>query len=602
LRVELLGGFVGLLAWPFKLNLFRSFQPGRVLADPVVLAALAWIAALALVIWRARARRATLMLCAAAIIAAAIVPLLIRVETLGRYPLADRYLYVAVLGFALLATSVALRFLPKAAAIACLALLALVYGVRSFHRTEFWHDEEHLFTIAAADAPKDPFVALSLGRVMLAKYRAENTGDTLMRSHAAYQRSLDLLKTAQDGDQTIFATVDDHVQANLGFGWTFLYEAEVDEEHEFKAASEVFKMVADRYPLSAEAWTSLGVASSQMNETDDAQRDFEKALSIDPAHAEAYRGMGVLALRQGDLEKAAANFEKALALRPDSLDDALSLAGALGDGGDMSRAVAVAEDARDKHPREAAPLALLGTLAAQRGDLAAAASYAERALAIAPDDGKSLLLKGKLQLARQEYAGALRTYQRAADLLPTSFEAHHNAAMLLLKTQGFEAAVPYLLRAYEHRPTGPHVAAGNVLRETLVKMDIRDAELLWKLAAIDAQHGRDTDAEDWLARVLALKPDHGPAHFLKGSLARKHGDREAAIGEWKQASAAMPDSAAVNEALGMLLVELKRPAEALPFLESALAIATREPTSDETEQRAIEMLRATIERVKKDAH
>jgi tetratricopeptide (TPR) repeat protein len=384
------------------------------------------------------------------------------------------------------------------------------------------------------------------------------------------------------------------VLANLGYGWTLLYEAEVDEYHDFKAASDLFNMVTHRYPLSAEAWTSSGVAHSQMNEPADAQRDFEKALSIDPAHAEAYRGLGVLALRQGDFKKASESFEKALALRPDSIDDALSLAGALGDGGDLARAIAVAERARDTHPADAAPLATLGTLAA-------ATTYADRALALAPDDGKALLLKGKLQLARQEYAGALRTFQRAADLLPTSFEAHHNAAALLLKNQSFEAAVPYLLRAYELRPVGSRGASGEVLRQTLLKMDIRDPELLTKLAAIDAQNGHDADAEEWIARALALKPDHGPTHYLKGSLARKRGDRETAVAEWRKAGEAMPESAIVHESLGMLLVELKRPAEALPPLESALAIATREPTNDENDRRAIEMLRETIERVKQDA-
>ncbi len=601
LRVELLGGFIRLLAWPDRMSVFRAFQPSRDFGDPVVWIALACIAALAAVAWIAYERRAVAAACAALFVFAAISPMLLRVEMLGRFPFGERNVYLAVFGFGLLAAVVAVRALPLRVASAVLASVALVYGASSFRRTADWRNEESLFSAAIAQDPKSPFAEISLGRVLLQQYRAEKTGDVLRRAHAVYQHALDLLDAAQHGDETIFATVEDHVLANLGLGWTLLYEAEVDEYHDFKAASDVFGMVTKRYPSSAEAWTSSGVAHSQMNELADAQRDFEKALSVDPAHAEAFRGMGVLALRQGDFKKASENFAKALELRPDSLDDALSLAGALGDGGDVARAIQVAEEAREKHPADAAPLSMLGTLAAQRGDLAGAATYADRALTLAPDDGKALLLKGKLQLARQEYAGALRTFQRAADLLPTSFEAHHNAAALLLKNQSFEAAVPYLLRAYELRPVGTRGASGEVLRQTLLKMEIRDPELLAKLAAIDAQNGHDSDAEEWIVRALAVKPDHGPTHYLKGSLARKRGDLETAVAEWRQAGAAMPDNALVHESLGMLLVELKRPAEALPPLESALAIATRTPSNDENDRRAIEMLRETIERVKQDA-
>ena len=242
---------------------------------------------------------------------------------------------------------------------------------------------------------------------------------------------------------------------------------------------------------------------------------------------------------------------------------------------------------------------MLGTLAARKGDIEGAAKYAQRALELAPDDGKSLLLKGKLQLAREEYAGALRSLQRAADLLPTSFEAHYNVAALLLKNQNFDAALPYLLRAYDCRPSGPE---GDRLRDTLVKMEIREAETLCKLASIDAQRGRDADASDWIGRALAAQPEHGPTHYLKGSLARKHADRESAAAEWRKACAAMPDSAAAHESLGMLLVEMKQTDEAVTHLEKALAIATGTSSADEEQRSAIGMLRETIARLKNEKH
>jgi tetratricopeptide (TPR) repeat protein len=431
-----------------------------------------------------------------------------------------------------------------------------------------------------------------LGRVLLEKYRKEKVGDTLRRAHEAFERALDLLARAQSDDPTIFATVDDHVQANLGYAWTFLYEAEVDQIHDYQAALEVFKQVASRYPLSAEAWTSLGVAYSQMNEEVKSEQAFKKALELEPSCAEAFRGLGLLELQRGRFEEAATNLERALALRPDSLEDALLLAGALGDGGRMERAVDVAERARERHPREAGPLAILGTLAAQRGDIESASKFADRALALDPDDGRSLLLKGKVQLSRGEFTGALRTLQRAADLLPTSFEAHYNVAALFLRDRKLDEAMPYLLRAYDCRSAN---ASGDLLRKTLLDLDLKDPDTLSKLAAIDAQHERDAQASEWIERALAVKPDHGPSHFLKGALAKKRGDLAAAAEEWRKACAAMPDSASLHESLGMLLLQMKQKAEALVHLKQSLAIASREPAPDEMQRSAVQQLRETVE-------
>lgn len=599
LRVELLGGFLGLLAWPMRLELFRAVQPSLALTDPIILRALAFIAAwIALIAWT-RSRRSFAALAAALFVPAALLLLFVHVEALGRFPLSDRYLYLAVLGFTLLVALAAFRALPARIACALLALVALVYGVRSLEQTAYWRDEETLLTRAAVRNPKNPLVQVSLGRLLLEKYRHEKIGDTLGRAHDAFERALELLSAAQGGDQTIFATVEDHVQANLGYGWTFLYEAEVDEIHDYKLATEVFKRVADRYPLSAEAWTSLGVAYSQMGDEAQSKKDFEKALELEPNHAEAYRGLGVLALRGGRAKDAVASLEKALELRPDSLEDALLLAGALGDGGDTANAMSVAERAREKHPEDAGPLAMLGTLAAQKGDIESASKYADRALALSPDDGKSLLLKGKIQLSRAEFTGALRTLQRAADLLPTSFEAHYDVAALYLRDHKFHEALPYLFRAYDCRPLN---ASGDLLHTTLLSMDLQDVDTLLKLAAIDAQHDRDKDASEWVERALAIKPDDGAAHFLKGTLAKKHGDLQAAADEWRKSCAAMPDNPAANEALGMVLVEMKRPDEALGHLEKALAIAAQTPTSDELQLGARQMLRETIDRIKSGKH
>src|SRR5262249_33783725 len=156
----------------------------------------------------------------------------------------------------------------------------------------------------------------------------------------------------------------------------------------------------------------------------------------------------------------------------------------------------------------------------------------------------------------------------------------YDVAALLLEMQGYPAALPYLLRAYENRPQS---AAGEQLHQSLVDMQITSTETLCRLASIDAARSYDAQAADWLERALALDPKSGPAHSLKGMLAEKRGDRDAAVDELRKACDAMPDSGQAHESLGMLLVAMKRGDEALPWLEKALAIATRSPPADEVQ-------------------
>src|SRR6185436_4678582 len=134
LRLELFGGALGLLVWPAHLNLFREVRPVIAAGDMQF-----WLAIAAIALWFAaavwawkREHRTTLM--ALLFVPAALAPALLRVEAVGRFPLSDRFLYLAVFGVALLAASLALRNLPRAPATIALAALALACGARSYAR------------------------------------------------------------------------------------------------------------------------------------------------------------------------------------------------------------------------------------------------------------------------------------------------------------------------------------------------------------------------------------------------------------------------------------------------------------------------------------
>ena len=597
-RLELLGGFLWLLVWPADLNLFRPFRPEVPLLDPLFLRAAACIAVFAAGAWWLWKRRSGLALVAVLLIPAAISPALVRMQSLGTFPLSDRFLYLAALGIGLLAAWAAITWLPRRAAFAVLGLAVVACAGRVVARAGFWRDEETLFAKAVEQTPRSPYVHWGYARVLLQRYRDGKRIEDLREAHAQAQEALDLLAAAQAGDGSIFATRDDHVQSNLCLAWCLLYEAEIDPYHDFATALRVFSTIAYRYPENPYGQTGVGVAAMQLGRLDESEAALNRALELNPKYPEAHHNLGILRLRRGDAAGAARSFEAALENRPDVLDDLLWLARARLQAGQRPAALEAISRAKQRYPRSAGPLVLEGTIAAQDGKLDEAHRLATSALEMEPDDGEALLLKSKVLLARGERTGAMNALLRATEVLPTSFEAHYNVAALLLEKEGLEPAMRYLQRAYVLRPDDD---TGRTLRDRLLELPIESPDRMSQFAAIDADRGDEATANAWLEKALGLKPDHGPSLYLEGALALKSGDRDAAEALFRKACEAMPGSFDAHQELGMLLAEAKRPKEALPFLEKALEIAVSAAGTRSEAAAALGRLREILEGVREEA-
>lgn len=606
LRVELLGGFLELLAWPAELNLFRPFRPEVYPFDATMLPA--WIAiaaagAIALVLWRARAR---LALGALAFAVAAVLPVVVGVKSIGIFPLSERFLYLAAFGFALALARAAFQWLPRAVAGLVLALVAGVYAVRSHARTEFWRDEPTLFARSAEASPQSPYVQWGLGRVLLERYRermADPSDDDLKdlaNAHRAFDAALELGNRAQHGDGAIFAVVSDFVQANVGLAWCLLYEAEIDGYGDYETPLTVLENVVRRYPGEESGHTALGVVLQRLGRFDEAERAFLRAAELNPRFAESWHNLGLVRMRRAQWKSAADAFERALALRPDRLDDLLWLARAEAESGQLDRALELCARAAERHPRASGPYVVRATVLAQQAKFDEAIELARRALELDPDDGEAQLLKGRLHARVEENAAAERAFVRAAELLPSSFEAHYNAGAILLRKEelGVVRALPFLLRAYELRGPG---AAGDALRETLRRLEIREPELLWSLGSADAARDDVESAMDWVQRALDAKPDHGPSHVLLGFLLKKKGDVAGAIDAYTKACRELPDGFQPRQALATLLIEQGRFDDALAALEEAYAIAQKAQGENPEAAGALAALRAQIDEVRAKA-
>lgn len=592
LRIELFGDFLRLLAAPTDARVFRPLSPQIGVASSAFLAPLACAAAgVAIAAW-AYARRDRIVLGLSALMLVPIALLLVRPEILGPFPLADRHVYVAAAGAAGLAAHAAFRWLPRAGASALVGAIAALFAWETHARIGTWRDQVTLLESAAARTPRSMYVQWSLGRVLLEQYRDLQQPELLRRSHDAFQRALELGAALQRGDTTLFATSDDFLRANVGLGWTWLHLAEIDNWRDYQTAEAVFQGVVDRYPRSAEGWTGLAVAQIQLGELDAADSALAKALELDPGFVEAHVARGALRGKHGDWAGARAAYEEALRWRPNHLETLLRRGGAEERAGDDTAAAATFDLAARLHPLDARPIVARGTLSAKRGDLDGALRDFDAAIERKSDLGQAWLQKGRVLAARGEKHGAERAFVRAAELLPTSFEANYNAGAALLATEGVPSAGPFLVRAYELRPRG---AQGDELRASLASMPIQGAETFMALATADADRGEPRAALEWVARVLALDPNHGAAHFLKGGMLRQLDDRDGAYAEIKRASQLLPDSYLVHETLGDFCLELGRREEAIASFERALSIARNTPSTHPAASAALQSLRGKIE-------
>lgn len=485
LRVELLGGFLGLLLWPADLSLFREIRPeipafDARLVGAGVLSAL-WVVAM-LGAWRRGARRLALAL---AVPIAGVLPALVRMESLGRFVLSDRFLYVAVFGVGL-ALALLARRLPRAVGAALGALVIAAAGFAARARCHVWHDELSLFTATVEASPRSVYAHWGLGRVLLERFQESGDPHQVELALHHFQTVQDLV-APPDGSAPpadLFYTLDDVLQANVGVGWCYLDRAlYAPGEYGLDEPLVVFNATLERFPDAIEAHTGRGVALTHLGQEalgqgdpagaqrffGDARGAFERSLAIDARNVPAWFNLGLLEFRAGDLAAAARALERAHELEPGDAQTRLWLATVLSEGGlDPERARALLQGLAGELPGQAALPLQLGALEAGQGNLRAALAHFEDALAIDPRLARAHLLAAKVRRQLGEGERALISASEACRLAPGDLEAHLVAGNLLLEQGSPRAARPYLARALEIDPDGPFAAE---LRAALEAID-----------------------------------------------------------------------------------------------------------------------------------
>jgi Flp pilus assembly protein TadD len=281
-----------LLVVPLGLSPVRWVEPVHSMADPLAVAGLSLVIGGVALGWlsRRRAPRATaalLWMVVAWLPVSGVVPL--------THPLADRYLYLPLVGFAWLAAEgvgvLGRRDdrLAQSGAVAVTAAVLVAASLLTMARHAAWRDELSLWRTAVASEPTSYRAHFNLGDAL------EKAG-RLGEAEAAYRRALAL--------KPVFS----HGHYNLG---RLLYKAGRKAE-----AAEQFRAALDDRPDYAEAHNHLGVIFAEQGELERARAAYESALATDPSNANAMNNLGILSARAGRSAEAERFFRRATAANP----------------------------------------------------------------------------------------------------------------------------------------------------------------------------------------------------------------------------------------------------------------------------------------------
>jgi tetratricopeptide (TPR) repeat protein len=295
---------------------------------------------------------------------------------------------------------------------------------------------------------------------------------------------------------------------------------------------DVLARAAEAFPEDANVWANLAVQRAWAGDLDAARTDLERAEALDPAERIGFHARAILAMRAGDWREVVIELSRSLRQAPEDR-------------------WALGQRARAHWRMEAWSPAL---------------ADARRLRALEPDNPAHTLLEAMLLVASGEGDAGLALIESLDPGLPPDGERSPQLEWLLLWGALAEETMRWdtLAAAVERiRALAPEEPRGLML------------EIELRLARDETEAARGV--ADRLLPLIAS--DAAMLNNLCWAFARRGLELDLALAACEAAVARQPDSAALLDSLGMVLLHLGRYDEAATAYDRALAAAPLQPTS-----------------------
>jgi tetratricopeptide (TPR) repeat protein len=216
-------------------------------------------------------------------------------------PIAERYLYLPLVGFCLV-LSILINKIPQRTDGARLKKIAwlkysiligllIFYSVVTVDRNRVWKDNFSIWANTVEKSPDNPVVHGGLGLA----YKNRGFPDEAIRE---FNRAIELAPNMAKNHY------------NLGLAY--------EEKGLFEKAVEAYKKAIELNPAYTDAYFNLANLFMKLQSRQDAIRAYRKVIKLDPADIEAYNNLGVAYAMQGELDRAVGLWQKVLQMDPDN--------------------------------------------------------------------------------------------------------------------------------------------------------------------------------------------------------------------------------------------------------------------------------------------
>jgi tetratricopeptide (TPR) repeat protein len=442
-------GYLSKAVYPVDLAFFYPHRLSAIGRGEIVLS-LAIVAVVSLGAWKLRARFPWFVT-GWLVFLGMLVPVIGLVQV-GLQAMADRYMYLPVIGLAVIAAwgiPAALAGRPVARPLlrGAFAAATIAMGVLTWNQAVVWGTSDRLYAHALAVTEGNHIAHTNIGVTLMEEGRNAEAIPHLRealrlwprndKNFSNYGRALaavgrytealpyykDLLKNLEPNPLLHLRTGD--VYAGLRMPDSALAH---------------YRTAVALDPTMLDAWVAIADVASARSDFDGARAAVAKAFAAWPGNSHAHDMLGIVAGRQGRMEEAEAEFRRAIA--SDSTNDAayVDLGILYEKTGRMEMSKGMYQAAVRVSPRSVNARVRLGVAMAREGDTAGAEREWRRCVEIEPPAVEARMNLAKLYTMRGEAGKAVEEYNAVIAADPRRAEAHYLSGSLLASKGDVEGA------------------------------------------------------------------------------------------------------------------------------------------------------------------
>jgi tetratricopeptide (TPR) repeat protein len=324
------------------------------------------------------------------------------------------------------------------------------------------------------------------------------------------------------------------------------------EAKQYAPAAQLFRQAVQADPNDYAAHFHLALAESLLGQDTDAIAEYQKTLELKPGLYQAGLNLGILLLRLKRPGEAAPYLKAAADAKPKEYRAQWHLAEALLATDAVAQAEQHYQAAAELDAKSAAAQLGLGRTQAKQNRLNEAAEHFQKAAQLDASFSDALLELAGLYEQNHQPNDAIAIYQK----FPQSVPAQERLGELLIESQRFADAIPYLEKAVTRDPT----AANRLALSTAYRMNKEPQKSIGQLAM-----------------AVAAEPSNYDLRMAYGSALRDESQFMPAASQFAAASQQKPtDKEAWNELAGVLALAEQYP-QALAALDRVHALGQEIP-------------------------